>query len=401
MKLSEELKWRGFVNQTTLPDLKKLDQNKLTFYCGFDASADSQTVGNLAVMMFAKVFMRHGYQAVLLAGGATSMIGDPGGKDVERPIQDEKTVLHNVSQAEKQLKKVFSGQNFKLVNNLDWYKNMNLLEFLRDTGKHFSMTPLVQRDYIARRIGKEGAGISYTEFSYTLLQGYDYLHLCQQYNVGLQIAGSDQWGNCLSGVELIRKVTGNEVHAITMPLIIDKKTGKKFGKSEAGAVWLDAKKTSVNDFYQFWVNTDDNGVEDYLKIYTELEKEDISNVMTAFNKDKKQRHAQKVLAYEVTKLVHGKVAAEEAQKTAEKLSKGQGAASKTANVAGKSIVEALVASGLASSKTEARKLLAAGGVYVNGVQTTKEHFEPSDAEGGLVKLRRGKTLKNTVIIRLK
>lgn len=400
MTLSEELKWRGFLNQTTLPDIQQLDHKKLTFYCGFDASADSQTVGNLAVMMFVKTFMRHGYKAVLLAGGATSLIGDPGGKDIERPMQDEQTIRHNVEKAEKQLKQIFSGQQFVLVNNLDWYKDMHILDFLRDVGKHFSMTPLVQRDYIANRMGKDGAGISYTEFSYTLLQGYDYLHLHNKNGVDLQIAGSDQWGNCLSGVELVRKVTGQEVHAMTMPLIIDQRSGKKFGKSEAGAVWLDAQKTSPNDFYQFWVNVDDEGVESYLKIYTELTKDEISEVMASFDKDKKQRHAQKVLAYEVTKQVHGQAEADKAQSQAESLQKGS-TQTATQTIKDTSIVDALVKSGLASSKTEARKLLAAGGVYVNGVKTTKEHFEPSDVEGGLVKLRRGKTLKNTVIIRLK
>lgn len=400
MTLSEELKWRGFLNQTTLPDIKQLDHKKLTFYCGFDASADSQTVGNLAVMMFVKTFMRHDYKAVLLAGGATSLIGDPGGKDIERPMQDEQTIRHNVEKAEKQLKQIFSGQQFVLVNNLDWYKDMHILDFLRDVGKHFSMTPLVQRDYIANRMGKDGAGISYTEFSYTLLQGYDYLHLHNKNGVDLQIAGSDQWGNCLSGVELVRKVTGQEVHAMTMPLIIDQRSGKKFGKSEVGAVWLDTQKTSPNDFYQFWVNVDDEGVESYLKIYTELTKDEISEVMAPFDKDKKQRHAQKVLAYEVTKQVHGQAEADKAQSQAESLQKGS-TQTATQTIKDTSIVDALVKSGLASSKTEARKLLAAGGVYVNGVKTTKEHFEPSDVEGGLVKLRRGKTLKNTVIIRLK
>lgn len=400
MTLSEELKWRGFLNQTTLPDIQQLDHKKLTFYCGFDASADSQTVGNLAVMMFVKTFMRHGYKAVLLAGGATSLIGDPGGKDIERPMQDEQTIRHNVEKAEKQLKQIFSRQEFVLVNNLDWYKDMHILDFLRDVGKHFSMTPLVQRDYIANRMGKDGAGISYTEFSYTLLQGYDYLHLHNKNGVDLQIAGSDQWGNCLSGVELVRKVTGQEVHAMTMPLIIDQRSGKKFGKSEVGAVWLDTQKTSPNDFYQFWVNVDDEGVESYLKIYTELTKDEISEVMASFDKDKKQRHAQKVLAYEVTKQVHGQAEADKAQSQAEGLQKGS-TQTATQTIKDTSIVDALVKSGLASSKTEARKLLAAGGVYVNGVKATKEHFEPSDVEGGLVKLRRGKTLKNTVIIRLK
>ena len=190
MKLSEELKWRGFVQNTTIADLKVLDEKKIAFYHGFDASADSQTVGNLAAMMLDKLFIKHGHKAVLLAGGATSLIGDPGGKDKERSLQDEKTVTNNVAKAQTQLEQIFAGQKFTLVNNLDWFKDMKLLDFLRDTGKHFSMTPLVQRDYIAKRMGEHGGGITYTEFSYTLLQGYDFLKLYKDHDVTLLLAGS-------------------------------------------------------------------------------------------------------------------------------------------------------------------------------------------------------------------
>ena len=200
MTLSEELQWRGFVQQTTLRTLSDLDKKKQVFYHGFDASADSQTIGNLAAMMFDKVFMRHGWKAIILAGGATSLIGDPGGKDKERVLQTEETIGANVKKAEQQLKKIFGDKDFTLVNNIDWTKGMTVLDFLRDIGKHFSMTPLVQRDYIAQRIGEGGAGISYTEFSYTLLQGMDYLHLYDNYEVTMQLGGSAQWGNCLSGV---------------------------------------------------------------------------------------------------------------------------------------------------------------------------------------------------------
>jgi tyrosyl-tRNA synthetase len=234
MKLSEELKWRGFVNQTTLSDLTALDDKKWVFYHGFDATAASQAIGNLAAMMLDRVFMRHGHKAILLAGGATSLIGDPGGKDKERVLQDEVTIAHNVAAAEQQMKRVFRGFDFTLVNNLDWTRDLTVLDFLRSTGKHFSMTPLVQRDYIAKRIGEGSAGISYAEFSYTLLQGMDYLHLFDEYGATLQLGGADQWGNCLSGVELIRKARGQEAHVITLPLVINEATGKKFGKSEEG-----------------------------------------------------------------------------------------------------------------------------------------------------------------------
>lgn len=407
MTLSEELHWRGFVNQTTLKDIKKLDDKKWTFYHGFDASADSQTIGNLAAMMLDKVFIRHGCKAILLAGGATSLIGDPGGKDSERPMQDEKTVAQNVAKAEEQLKRVFTGEDFTMVNNLDWTKNLTVIEFLRDVGKHFSMTPLVQRDYIATRMGEKGAGISYTEFSYTLLQGYDFLHLHQKHNVDLQLSGSDQWGNCLSGVELVRKVTGDEVHALTMPLIINKSTGKKFGKSEDGAVWLDEDKTSVFKFYQFWLNVDDEGVGGYLKIFTELDKPKIALVMGEFEANKAGRIAQKTLAYEVTKLVHGKEKADSAKRATEtifgkqdfsKLSQNditmlkQELPVSTAKIGKTTLLEVLVNSGLASSNSEARRYLTDKAVYINGQQidADKTYFESEDNIHGHAVLRRGK-----------
>jgi tyrosyl-tRNA synthetase len=398
MNLSEELLWRGFVNQTTFADIKELDGRKWTFYHGFDASAPSQTVGNLAAMMFDKVFMRHGHKAILLAGGATSLIGDPGGKDSERTLQDEQTIAANVANAEEQLKRVFHGYDFTLVNNLDWTKDMKVLDFLRDIGKHFSMTPLVQRDYIARRLGEGGAGISYTEFSYTLLQGMDFLHLYDHHGVNLQLGGSDQWGNCLSGVELIRRVRGAEVQVITLPLMINKATGKKFGKSEDGAVWLDPERTSPQAFYQFWVNADDEGVEGYLKVFTELDKQKIDDVMAEFDANRAGRAAQKLLAWEVTRLVHGEAAANQAKEYAESLSSASpsDAAPIEVSVAA-SLADMLVESRLASSKTQARQLLAEGGVYVNDTKTSKEHVEESDFVDGALKLRRGKTLQNTAV----
>ncbi|MCA9313516.1 tyrosine--tRNA ligase, partial [Candidatus Saccharibacteria bacterium] len=313
MTLSEELTWRGFINQTTFKDIKELDKEKRTFYHGFDASADSQTIGNLAAMMFDKVFIRHGYKAILLAGGATSLIGDPGGKDIERPMQSEDTILHNVAMAEKQLKQIFREDTFTLVNNLDWIKSMSTIEFLRDVGKYFGMSTLVQRDYIQKRIGDGGSGMSYTEFSYTLLQGYDFLHLYRKYGCTLQLAGSDQWGNSLSGVDLIRKIEGQETHVITLPLIINKATGKKFGKSEEGAIWLDSEKTSSYKFYQFWLNVDDEGVGDYIKIYTLIAPEEFDTLMQEFQANPSDRSAQKYLAYEVTKLVHGEESAQSAK----------------------------------------------------------------------------------------
>ena len=405
MTLSEELAWRGFINQTTFKDLTVLDSKQWTFYHGFDASAPSQAVGNLAALMFDKVFMRHGHKAILLAGGATSLIGDPGGKDSERVLQDEQTIAQNVANAEEQIKRVLSGHEFMLVNNLDWTRDLKVLDFLRDIGKHFSMTPLVQRDYIAKRLGEGGSGISYTEFSYTLLQGMDFLHLYDTFGVTLQLGGADQWGNCLSGVDLIRRARGVETHVITLPLVINKATGKKFGKSEEGAVWLEAERTSPYNFYQFWLNVDDEGVEGYLKIFTELDKPSIEQVMQEFNENRASRAAQKTLAFEVTKLVHGEEEAQRQMHIAEGLS-GSPSASVSASPSpeavlkagvGDDIVDMLVESALASSKREARQLLADGGIYINDTRVSREHTEETDFVDGILRLRRGKTLQNTVI----
>jgi tyrosyl-tRNA synthetase len=414
MTLSEELKWRGFINQTTIKDLSILDGQVLTFYHGFDASADSQTVGNLAAMMLDRAFLRHGHKAILLAGGATSLIGDPGGKDTERPLQDEQTVARNVEMAEQQLKRVFTGYDFTPVNNLDWFKDMSVLHFLRDIGKHFSMTPLVQRDYIAKRIGEDSVGISYTEFSYTLLQGYDFLKLFEDNGVTLQLSGADQWGNCLSGVELVRRVKGKEVNALTCPLIINEASGKKFGKTEEGAVWLDPEKTSPTQFYQFWINADDAGVEKYLKIFTELGREEIEQIMAEHKTAPQERKAQTRLAEEVTALVHGKDAVEFAKKitgyltSQVSLNDADDASIQEIRKAlpsvkvqqNGSVVEALVQSGLAESNGEARRLLAGNAVYVNNSPITKENFEASDFQNNRLLLRRGKALKDSALIEL-
>lgn len=406
MTLSEELRWRGFVNQTTLSDLAVLDTKKWTFYHGYDASADSQTVGNLAAMMLDRLFMKHGHKAIILAGGATSLIGDPGGKDSERPLQDEEIVTHNVSKAEEQLRRILSGYDFKMVNNLDWTKDLKVIDFLRDIGKHFSMTPLVQRDYIAKRIGEGGGGISYTEFSYTLLQGYDFLHLHQQFGVDLQLAGSDQWGNGLSGVELVRRISGDEVHVFTLPLIINKVTGKKFGKSEEGAIWLDSAKTSAYKFYQFWLNVDDESAEDYLKIFTELDKESLDKVMQEFQADKGNRMAQKTLAYEVTKIVHGQQRAESVKRVTEVLFGSRNYEELTTEDyealsqeiptlqvdPGTELVNILTQTGLAGSNSEAHRFLQEKAVYLNGKQIdeTKQSIQGEDYLNGHIVLRRGK-----------
>lgn len=415
MTLSEELQWRGFVHQSTFEDLSQLDKKVWTFYHGFDATADSQTIGNLAAMMLDRAFLRHGHKAIILAGGATSLIGDPGGKDKERPLQNEETIAHNVACAEQQLRHVYRGYDFTMVNNLDWFRSMNVLHFLRDIGKYFSMTPLVQRDYIATRIGEGGVGISYTEFSYTLLQGYDFLHLHKTYGAELQLAGSDQWGNGLSGVELVRKVCRKDTHILTLPLIINKATGKKFGKSEEGAIWLDPAKTSPTAFYQFWINIDDIGVEDYLKVYTELDKSAVEEIMHSHQQNPKERIAQKRLAQEVTTLVHGETELAIAEAVTEVLT-GKKVVAELNDKAlkamrreipvicsevGDDIVDALAASGLATSKTEARRLLHENAISVNGQKTVETKFKADDFQNGYLLIRKGKAYKDSALVELK
>jgi len=413
MTLSEELTWRGFVNQTTYADIKDIDDKKIVFYHGYDVSRDSQALGNLAAMMLDRCLMRHGHEAIIVAGGATSLVGDPGGKDAERELQSVETIAYNTTCAEEQIKRVFSGFDFKLVNNLDWTHKMTVLDYLRDYGKHFSMTPLIQRDYIAKRIGEDGAGLSYAEFSYTILQGIDYLHLFDEYNCTLQLGGSDQWGNCLSGVDLIRRIRGKEVNALSQPLVINKATGKKFGKTEEGAVWLDPKKTTPTEFYQFWINIDDGGLETYMKIFTELSKDKIDEALAKHASDPGNRHGQQILAREVTTLVHGKDKMELAESVTEFLT-GKKPIGEAGNLiddirneiptvkssATGSIIEALVSSGLATSATDARRFISDNAIYINNVKINRDSFENNDFQNRRLLLRRGKSFKDATLVEL-
>lgn len=369
MKLSAELIWRGFVNQTTLKDISVLDNEKLTFYWGVDPSADSMTVGNLAAAMMVRQFIAAGHKAVLLVGGATGMIGDPDGKDEERNLQTLEQIAKNKAAIAAQYKRVFAGLDFEIVDNYDWFKGIGYLDFLRDVGKHFSMTQLLQRDFIQSRIGQGGKGISYAEFSYSLIQGYDFYHLNKEKGVTLQVCGADQWGNSLSGVELIRKVSGKEAHVYSCPLIINKATGKKFGKSEGGAVWLDPSRTSIFDFYQFWLNVDDEGVEDYAKVYTLFTKDELDAIMTEFKKNPSGRLAQKKLAYEMTKLVHGKDEADKVVEATIKLFSGE-ASDDAPTVQARVLAKAIIEAGLAASNSEVKRLVDQGGIRVNQEKAT-------------------------------
>lgn len=377
MTLSEELTWRGFVNQTTFKDTSILDKEPITFYWGVDPSSDSMTVGNFAAAMMVRHFISNGHKAILLVGGATGLIGDPDGKKQERDLKTTDEIAKNIAGISAQYKKIFADQPFEIVNNYDWFKDIGYMEFLRNIGKHMPMTQLLDREFVQSRIGKGGSGISYAEFSYSLIQGYDFLHLYREKGVTLQLCGADQWGNSLSGVEMIRKLEGKEAHVWSTPLVINKATGVKFGKSEDGAVWLDATKTSPYKFYQFWLNVDDEGVGDYLKIYTLIQPDEFDTLMAEFKKNPGERAAQKYLAYEVTKLVHGETQAESARNVTatlfgatpvDKLLKEDLAmlAEEIPTITAGNVLDALTMSGTVSSNSEARRLLDSGAISING-----------------------------------
>lgn len=412
MKISEDLQWRGLIKDRTFGDNSWLDTPR-TFYLGADGgSADSLTIGNLAIFMVARRLAEAGWKTVLLVGGATSLIGDPGGKDEERELKSPEEVASNIAAIKKQVEHLFANNTFELVNNYDWFKSIGYLDFLRDVGKHFSMTELVQRDFIASRMGENGSGISYAEFSYSLIQGYDYWYLHTNHGVELQIGGSDQWGNMLSGAPLIRKKEGKEVHAFSMPLVINKSTGKKFGKSESGAIWLDATKTTPTQFYQFWINCDDEGVEDYLKIYTFLDKAAIDSIMAEHRQNPRERIAQTRLAEEVTTIVHSASQMQLAQEVTKYLTNALpvGEASEAVlvelrreipavwAVPGDSIVDLLFESKLAVSKSDARRLLEGNAISINNDKTTREQLEESDFQNGRFLIRKGKAFKDSALI---
>lgn len=382
MTLSEELQWRGFVNQMTFTDINEVNEPR-TLYFGVDPSADSMTIGNLAAAMMVRHFIDHGHKAILLVGGATGMIGDPDGKKQERDLKTLDEIAKNKAAIAEQYRTVFDGQSFEIVDNYDWFKGINYLDFLRDVGKHMSMTQMLDREFVQTRIGEGGAGISYAEFSYSLIQGYDFLHLFRQKGATLQVCGADQWGNSITGASLIRKLEGAEAHVYSTPLIINKSTGKKFGKSEEGAIWLDPTKTSPFKFYQFWLNADDAGVIDYMKVYTLLSREEIERLDIASREHPAAREAQRALAYEVTKLVHGEARAEQARNVtaalfgdtpfAQLLDEELDMLAREIPVSTSShVVNALVTSGVAASNGEARRLIDGGAVSVNGEKVSDD-----------------------------
>jgi tyrosyl-tRNA synthetase len=414
MQLSEELAWRGFVNQTTFDDPTILDGKPLTFYWGVDPSADSMHVGQLAMALMIRKFIEHGHNAILLVGGATGLIGDPDGKRDERSLKSKQEVARNKQAIAAQYQKLFQGQSLQVVDNYDWFKDINYLAFLRDIGKHVPMRQMLGREFIQTRLALDGAGISYAEFSYVLIQAYDFLHLYKDKGATLQVCGADQWGNSIAGVELIRRIEGADAHVWSAPLIINTATGKKFGKSEAGTVWLDPKKTSPTSFYQFWINLPDEGIDSYLKLYTQFSKVEISEILAKHVKNPASRLAQKTLADAVTALVHGQDQAEIAKKVTNFLtgsldvSEADPASLRALreeipsgfSAPDGNIIDALVAGKLARSKTEARRLLQAGAVFVNGQKIDRENFLPEDFQDNVLLVRKGKKYRDSALIEL-
>lgn len=387
MKLSEELIYRGFKAETTIENPADLDtrENK-KFYWGADPSADSLTIGNLAALMMCACFVRHGWTPYLLVGGATGQIGDPK-ENGERDLKSLDEVEHNKNCIKKQIESVINYNNAILVDNYDWFKDMNYLKFLREVGKNFSMTQLLDRQFVQNRIGEGGSGISYAEFSYTLIQGYDYLHLFRAHDVRMQLCGADQFGNCTTGMHLIKRLENAEVDVWSTPLIIDPVTGRKFGKSEGNAVWLAASDngggnyTSIFDFYQFWLNQPDEAIEYLIKIYTVLEPAEIDEILKRHFEAPEKRIAQKALARGVTEVVHGKDNAAAIENLTETLFSRdtdfstfsedeltEFAAYLPVVAKGTTLVDILTSAGLAESKKKAREFIAGGAVSINGTK---------------------------------
>ena len=366
MTFFEELEWRGVVKDISSPDLKdKLNNEKLTFYLGTDPTADSLHIGHYASFVTAKRLAMHGHKPIILVGGATGLIGDPR-PTAEREIISKEKVAENIKGLTKQVTKLLDGKA-KVVNNYDWTKDVTFLDFLRDIGKYINVNYMLNKDIISRRLD---TGITYAEFSYTLLQGFDFLHLFKNENCVLQAAGSDQWGNITTGIELIRKIEGKEAYGFTMPLILDS-TGKKFGKSEGNALWLDKEKTSPYKIYQYLINSEDSKVVEYLKVFTFLSREEIESLEKDTLEHPELRKAQKALAYEVVKDLHGVEEAEIARKTSEEVfSKGyseEGMPSEDIKLEDNTnILDLLVLSKIAPSKSEARRLVQGNGISING-----------------------------------
>ncbi|HEX5400216.1 MAG TPA: tyrosine--tRNA ligase [Verrucomicrobiae bacterium] len=422
MSILEELKWRGLVADCTdAVELEKKLAAPVTLYCGFDPTADSLHVGNLVPLLALRRFQLHGHHPIAVAGGATGSIGDPSGKTQERQLLTKEILERNIASVKVQLARLLDFETkrnpARLVDNASWTQNVSYLEFLRDIGKHFSVNQMIAKESVRARMEDREVGISYTEFSYMLLQAFDFMVLCRDHNCELQIGGSDQWGNITAGIDLCRKKLGKTVFGLTLPLITNA-DGTKFGKTEAGAVWLDPKKTSVYKFYQFWINTDDRDVIRYLKYFTFLSQDEIASLEKQHAENPGARVAHKALAKATTDLIHGESATAEALRASEILFGGKldGIAESTFNEivgevptkeiekarldgAGIPLVELLIHGGLCPSKGQARKDIEGGGVNINNVReasTTRTVTSNDLIFGKHLLLRKGK--KNYVVV---
>ncbi len=376
MKLYEDLKWRGLINDITSPELiDKLNEGGMTFYVGVDPTGDSLHIGHfLTVIATVKRLKDAGHNPIIIAGGGTGLIGDPK-PNVERPMITKEAVNHNIECIKKQVSN-FLHEDITIVNNADWLLEMNAIDFLRDYGKHFNINYMINKDTVKRRLD---IGITYTEFSYMILQSIDFLKLYEKYNCTLQIGGQDQWGNITSGLELIRKVHGDKVkcYGLTVPLVT-KSDGSKFGKTEKGeSLWLDKEKTSPYQMYQYFINSEDVMVIDYLKKLTFLSKEEIEKLEQSLKEEPEKRLAQKALAYNIVKFLHGEEEAENAKKTSEEIFSGTYNNMPTIKIGKEkiNILELLIETNIAASKSEAKRLVVQGGIKVNDEKILDEKYD--------------------------
>lgn len=407
--LIEDLKWRGLIYQQTdeqgIEDL--LNKEQVTLYCGADPTADSLHIGHLLPFLTLRRFQEHGHRPIVLIGGGTGMIGDPSGKSEERVLQTEEQVDKNIEGISKQMHNIFefgTDHGAVLVNNRDWLGQISLISFLRDYGKHVGVNYMLGKDSIQSRLEH---GISYTEFTYTILQAIDFGHLNRELNCKIQVGGSDQWGNITSGIELMRRMYGQtDAYGLTIPLVT-KSDGKKFGKSESGAVWLDAEKTSPYEFYQFWINQSDEDVIKFLKYFTFLGKEEIDRLEQSKNEAPHLREAQKTLAEEVTKFIHGEDALNDAIRISQALFSGdlkslsakelkdgfKDVPQVTLSNDTTNIVEVLIKTGISPSKRQAREDVNNGAIYINGERQQDVNYalaQEDKIDGEFTIIRRGK-----------
>jgi tyrosyl-tRNA synthetase len=419
----EELRWRGFLEATTSEDIDTyLSDARRTMYVGFDPTADSLHLGNLIPVMALAHAQRHGHRPLVLVGGGTGLIGDPSGKTSERTLLTREQADYNATQIRSQLSRFFdlsSEDKALMLNNADWLMSLNLLDFLRDIGKHFSVNEMIKRDSVRTRLEERDYGISYTEFSYMLMQAYDFLHLFQKHNCTIQLGGSDQWGNILSGKELIRRVLGQRGEGITFPLLTTS-TGRKFGKTEEGSVWLDARRTSPYQMYQYWLQTADADVVRYLKLFTFLGPDAIAELEVEVRDNPGKREGQRMLAAECTTIIHGETTVRAVEAASRILFQASDEVPSEETIAmlasevpvtevdrieinsGLPLIDLLLRTHLAESKGAARKLIEGGGVYINNQRQheARKSVLPEDLNWpNSILLRAGKKNYHLVLVR--